>query len=146
MQKLPRGAMIRMLYCLQVLTISFFSISYDNSIIHELVKCTQGNVWLIVGSMCALAGIGIADFIVNDFMPAKYQLACALHIRHAVYMLIAIGYAILMSFAVKHEMYATIPYFMVNIIFIVVSAFTDVQRRYKSPEFKRKTDKENIHA
>jgi hypothetical protein len=151
MQNIPRGALMRILFCLQILCIAFFSFEHPGSVVHTLVHASGESTWFILAAMCFIAVAGLVDTVVNDLLPERYTFNQGLQVRHTLFMLLAIGYALIMHAAVQAEIYSAIPYFVTNIAFIIICAFGDVQRRYKPPEFhQRKTDKKtnegSLHA
>lgn len=141
---------MRLLYCLQILSIVFFSAMHEKSVVHDIARIVSPDVWFVLVAMCTVSVIGILDTIVNDILPDSCNFRFGLHKRHAIYMALGLGYAVVLWFALQAKMYAAIPYFLINIIFIVISAFVDVQYRFKEGGRKRRKNDKNkmgeVHA
>lgn len=87
-------------------------------------------------AMVALAGLtalGVVDLFVNDLMPDQFVLARALRDRHLVNMALATCFAVQLWTCIRYDLPdAIVPFYAVYILFIPLSAFADVRKRYKT--------------
>jgi hypothetical protein len=91
-------------------------------------------------AMVIFAALGLVDVFVNDILPEGFRLLRALHDRHLVSMGLSVCFGIQLFTTVKCELpYAAMPFFAVYALLIPVSAFVDVQKRYKNKEMKNAT-------
>lgn len=76
--------------------------------------------------------LGVVDLVINDLLPERFVLQRALRDRHLVNMSMAMCFAVQMWTCARYEMpHAPIPFYVVQIVFIPLSAFADVRKRYK---------------
>jgi hypothetical protein len=88
-------------------------------------------VWWVLGAMCVLAVGGLINAVINDCLPSHFNFTWGLRTRHLIFMSLAIGYGVMMTFTMHEQLYSSVPYFLINIVFIVLAAFVDIQHRFK---------------
>lgn len=74
-----------------------------SSVLHLAVERAGPTGHFAVVALAALGGLAVFDVIVNDLLPSKYTLHCALKYRHTIYMLISLGCLSLIFVLVKSE-------------------------------------------
>jgi hypothetical protein len=76
--------------------------------------------------------LAVIDLVINDLMPDRFVLARALHDRHLVNMALALCFAVQLWTCIRYHLPdALVPFYLVYILFIPLSAFADVRKRYK---------------
>lgn len=83
--------------------------------------------------MGLFAVLGMIDLVVNDLMPERFVIRRALQDRHLVNMGLSLCFAVQMFTTVRYELpLSAMPYYALYAVFIPLSAFADVQRRFKN--------------
>lgn len=132
MLNLPRGSMIRTYFSLQALHTAFSGF-FDPRSLHFMVTQKAGELGVyIVAFAGALGLVAFIDSVVNDIFPSKYSFNNGLEHRHLVLMFLAIAQASELFVAVRYVRSMDLAvYCVLNITFITITAFQDVQVRYK---------------
>ena len=87
---------------------------------------------LTMGALAIFTALGFVDLFVNDLLPDRFVIAHALRDRHLVNMAIAGCFAVQMWTCVRYGLpRAVLPFYAVYVVFVPVSAFADVHKRYK---------------
>jgi hypothetical protein len=85
-----------------------------------------------MAGLAIFAVLGVVDLIVNDLMPERFVIKRALRDRHLVNMAMALCFAVQLWTCVRYQLPdAVLPFYVVFILFIPLSAFADVRKRYK---------------
>ena len=83
--------------------------------------------------MGVFAVLGMIDLVVNDLLPDRFVIRRALHDRHLVSMGLSLCFAVQMFTTVRNGLpLSTVPYYALYAVFIPLSAFADVHRRFKN--------------
>lgn len=87
---------------------------------------------MTAGGLAIFTMLGVIDLAVNDLMPARFVLKRALRDRHLVNMAIALCFTVQLWTCVRYNLpHAVLPFYLVFILFVPLSAFADVRKRYK---------------
>jgi hypothetical protein len=84
-----------------------------------------------VSALVVLGFLAVVDVVINDLLPPKYELRCALQYRHTVYMLIALGCLSLIFVIVKsHGPSSSMVHYGMVAVAAMVLAVYDLRDRY----------------
>lgn len=126
------GSLIRAYFSLLAFH-TVFSGFFEPKSLHFLVVHQAGDLgyWIIVFTG-VLGVISLVDTIVNDVLPEKYSFHNGLNHRHLVFMSLALAQAAEM-FVSLHYVYSwgLALFCLLNVVFLTIAAFRDVQIRYK---------------
>jgi hypothetical protein len=88
---------------------------------------------LTMGGLAIFTVLGFVDLFVNDLLPDRFVIAHALRDRHLVNMAIAGCFAVQMWTCARYGLpRAILPFYAVYVVFVPVSAFADVHKRFKN--------------
>lgn len=95
----------------------------------------NNTAYVSMWALGAFAALGMVDVVVNDILPERFVIARALHDRHLVSMGIAGCFAVQMWTCVRYGMPdAPLPFYAVYVVFVPISAFADVRKRFKNQQ------------
>jgi uncharacterized membrane protein (DUF4010 family) len=131
-QRIPCGAVLRSYLMLNALSLVLLSFLEPRSLTGYIASRSGALGETLMVVMAIIGLIGIADIIINDFLPARITWHWPLDCRHCIYMSMAMCYAIQMFHAV-HVVgsWSAFPYYFLHASFLVVAAFIDVVVRFK---------------
>lgn len=76
----------------------------DPSAWHRGSMVAQGwGGYVAMALLGVIAAFGLLDVLINDWLPARYNLVCTHRHRHVVYMLMAMGQTVLVLVAVQAQ-------------------------------------------
>lgn len=132
MINIERGTILRALFsCVALQT--WFAGMYESRSLHFLVTRSSGDFGYWVLMLLAVLGVVLLmDTVVNDMMHRRYRLEWALEMRPTILMTMAIlqaGEVFVATHVV--ESVALSLHGLIMSVFMAVSAFRDVQHRYK---------------
>lgn len=135
MTNLPRGSLIRTYFSLQALHTAFSGF-FESKSLHFLVTQQAGQLGVYVVAFAGALGlVALIDTVVNDLLPPKYSFNNGLEHRHLVFMFLALVQAAELFVAVHYVRSLGLSlYCILNVIFITIAAFQDVQIRYKGTQ------------
>ena len=108
----------------------YTSFNYPDTIMYKVAHVDEFATFAmaIIG---ALAIVGMIDTLINDIMDERFTFMHALKTRHLVLMGIPICFAVQIFKCVSAELsYAILPYYLIYIVLVPLSAFIDVQKRH----------------
>jgi hypothetical protein len=115
--------LVAALYC-------YTSFNYPETIMYQVAHVDEFATFAMA-TLGALSVVGMVDMLINDVMPDKYIFLDALKTRHLVLMGIPICFAIQTFKCVTAGFsYAIIPFYLIYIVLVPLSAFVDVQKRH----------------
>lgn len=83
--------MARLIACMYVLITYVIAFFDPATRVSELVTASGHAGWWVMGAVAALAGCGLLDVLINDFLPPALQLQSVYTRRHLLFLGIALG-------------------------------------------------------
>lgn len=129
----------RLYLTLEALMFSVFALVDHKSLLHDVMEWAGALGYAVTLVMAIVAVFAIADAVINDLLPKRFSLPCALYQRYLLLMLLAFGYAIHLTWAVRSPLGAEslALLYMPSIVAFVVVAFLDVYLRFRKVEDER---------
>jgi hypothetical protein len=125
------GVLLRVFILVQAGLFSYTALVHPDALVYQVAHADRFTLATMAG-LAAFTVLGTVDLFVNDLMPDRFVLARALHDRHLVNMAMAMCFAVQLWTCVRYELSpAIVPFYVVFILFIPLSAFADVRKRYK---------------
>ena len=125
------GVLLRVFILVQAALTAYMAFAHADTLVYQVAHADRFTL-MTMGGLVAFTALGVVDLVVNDLLPDRFVLARALHDRHLVNMAMAMAFAVQLWSCVRYELSAAvIPYYVVYILFIPLSAFADVRKRYK---------------
>lgn len=125
------GVLLRLFILTLASLYAYTGLTQPESLIHQVAHADR----FTLGTMAALGiftALGAIDLLVNDLLPERFVISHALHYRHLVNMAIAGCFAVQMWTCVKYDLPdAILPFYAVYVLFVPISAFADVRKRFK---------------
>jgi hypothetical protein len=126
------GVLLRLFIIILSGLYAYTGLTQPESLIYLVAHADRFTLMTMVG-LAVFTVLGAVDLMVNDVMPARFVIARALHDRHLVNMAIAGCFAVQMWTCVKYNLpRAILPFYAVYVVFVPVSAFADVRKRFKN--------------
>lgn len=102
-----------------------------SSLLHQTIERAGLTGQIAVSALVGIGLLAVVDVLINDLLPARYELQCALKYRHTVYMLIALGCLSLIFVIVKSHgpSSSLIHYGMVALASMILAVY-DLRDRY----------------
>ncbi len=101
------------------------------TLVYQVAHADAFSEFVMLG-LCALAVFSAFDVIINDVLPEPFVMRTALHDRHLLNMAIAGCFATQMWTCAKYGFdKSVLPFYGLQVLLIPISAFTDVQKRYR---------------
>jgi hypothetical protein len=126
------GVLLRIFILVQTGLFSYTALVHPESLAYQVAHADRFTLMTMVG-LAIFTGLAAVDMVVNDLMPDRFVIARALHDRHLVNMALALCFAIQLWSCVRYRLpEAIVPFYVVYIVFIPLSAFADVRKRYKT--------------
>lgn len=132
MINIERGSFLRAFFALHAILVWFCAL-YEPRSMHYLVTRDAGLVGrCLAGTFGMLGLLLLLDVVINDFMPKRFKFASALVYRPRMLMAMAMLLGAEMFVAVKRlGSWGLSLYCLLFITFTIITAFRDVQLRYK---------------
>lgn len=125
------GVLLRVFILVQTGLFSFTALTAPAALSYQVAHSDRFTEMTMFG-LAAFTVLGLVDLVVNDVMPDRFVIARALHDRHLVNMGMALCFSVQLWSCVRYELpAAVVPFYAVYIVFIPLSAFADVRKRYK---------------
>jgi hypothetical protein len=125
------NVLLRIYILVQAGLFAFTALVHQETLVYQVAHADRFTHMTMAG-LVAFTVLGTVDLFVNDLMPDRFVIARALHDRHLVNMAMAMCFAVQLWTSVRYELSAAvIPFYVVHILFIPLSAFSDVRKRYK---------------
>jgi hypothetical protein len=125
------GVLLRVFILVQAGLFAFTALAHPGTLVYQVAHSDRFTLMTMCG-LVAFVALGAVDLFVNDLLPDRFVIARALHDRHLVNMAMALAFAVQLWSAVRYELSAAvIPFYVTFILFIPLSAFADVRKRYK---------------
>lgn len=125
------GVLLRVFILVQCALFVFTALVHPDTLVYQVAHSDRFTLMTMRG-LGVLTVLGAVDLVVNDLMPDRFVIARALHDRHLVNMALAMCFAVQLWTCVRYQLSAAVvPFYLVYILFIPLSAFADVRKRYK---------------
>lgn len=125
------GVMLRVFILALSGLYAFTGLSQPESLIYTVAHADHFTLYTMVG-LGIFTVLGAVDLAVNDLMPDRFVIARALRDRHLVTMALSMCFAVQMWTCARYDLpRAILPFYAAYVVFIPLSAFADVRKRYK---------------
>jgi hypothetical protein len=125
------GVLLRVFILVQAALTAYMALVHPDTLVYQVAHADRFTL-MTMGGLAAFTALGAVDLFVNDLLPDRFVIARALHDRHLVNMAMAMCFAVQLWTCVRYELSpAVAPFYVVYILFIPLSAFADVRKRYK---------------
>jgi hypothetical protein len=125
------AVLLRVFILVQAGLFSYTAFEHPEALVYRVAHMDRFTLATMAG-LAIFAVLGVVDLIVNDLMPERFVIKRALRDRHLVNMAMALCFAVQLWTCVRYQLPdAVLPFYVVFILFIPLSAFADVRKRYK---------------
>jgi hypothetical protein len=126
------GVLLRVFILVLCALYAYTGLTQPESLIYQVAHADSFTRYTMTG-LAVLTALGVVDLFVNDLMPDRFVIARALRDRHLVNMALAMCFAVQLWTCIRYDLpNAIVPFYAVYILFIPLSAFADVRKRYKT--------------
>lgn len=131
MKLLECAVMLRVYAMLASFLYGATAITQPEALVYRIAHATDFGLWTMY-AMVVFAVLGWVDVLVNDLMPDRFSIPRALHDRHLVSMGLSLCFCVQMFVEVRYQLpLAVFPFYLIYVVMIPLSAFADIQKRYK---------------
>jgi hypothetical protein len=125
------NVLLRVFILVQAGLFSYTALVRPEALVYQVAHADRFTL-MTMGGLAVFTLLGVADLVVNDLLPDRFVLQRALRDRHLVNMALALCFAVQLWTCVRYQLPdAVLPFYAVYVLFIPLSAFADVRKRYK---------------